>query len=232
MGLIDIKLNIIYEDNHLLVCHKPEGVLSQKDHTNDIDMVTLVNEYLVKKYNKPNNAYVGLVHRLDRRVSGVMVFCKTSKAANRLSEQIRNHQMKKRYLCISKGYFDGEKQLVSYLTKDDLKAKTSEEGKKCVLDYKVVDHFTIGDDKFSVCIIDLMTGRFNQIRMQMAEISHPIINDFKYGYKGKNYEDSLGLRCVELSFYHPITKELLTFKDIKENEEPKWRKYLEISRYE
>lgn len=232
MGLVNINLNIIYEDNHLLVCHKPEGVLSQKDHTSDIDMVTIIAKYLKEKYNKPNEAYVGLVHRLDRRVSGVMVFCKTSKAAKRISEQIQNHQMKKKYICVCKGFFEGEKRLVNFLTKDNIKAKSDERGKECVLTYRVVEHFKINEDLFTVCQINLETGRFNQIRMQMSLIGHPIINDFKYGYRGVNYDNSLGLRCVEITLYHPITKEKMVFSDVVENHNPKWREYMEKKRYE
>lgn len=206
------EIRIIYEDNHLLVCIKPEGVLSQKDETNGPDMLSLLKAYLKEKYAKVGDAYLGLIHRLDRRVSGVMVFCKTSKAASRLSEDIRKGNFKKKYICICSGYLDGEGILINNLKKENNKSIMDDDGKECKLGYKVINHFTLDKNDFSVVLIDLYSGRFNQIRKQMSLINHPLINDYKYGYKLDNYGDSLGLRCIEISLIHPTTKEQLTFK--------------------
>ena len=126
MGLIDkiyVKevnkyIDILYEDNHIIVCTKPEGILSQKDKTNDIDMLTIVKQYIKEKYNKPGDVYIGLVHRLDRPVGGIMVFAKTSKAASRLSEEIRNNTFHKTYLAVIEGTMAKEEKLEDYIIKD------------------------------------------------------------------------------------------------------------------
>lgn len=223
----NIIVNILYEDNHLLVVQKPEGVLSQKDSTNDCDMLTILKTYIKEKYNKPNDVYLGLVHRLDRRVSGVMVFCRTSKAASRISEDIRNKKFDKTYVAVCQGFFEGEGYLVNKLDKCDKEAIESKEGKESKLFYKVVNHFNIDNNVFTTVRIKLFTGKFNQIRKQMQIFGHPLINDFKYGYAGKNYDDSLGLKCVKLGFYHPITKDYLEFTALKQTND-NWTKYMEI----
>lgn len=212
-----IGLNILYEDNHIIVVVKEEGILSQGDYTNEDSMIEMIKEYLKVKYGKPGNVFVGLVHRLDRRVSGVMVFAKTSKAASRLSEAIRNHLFSKKYVAIVSGYLTGSRRLVNKLEKVDRLAVESVNGKESVLEYTVVDNFKINEHEFSVLDINLLTGRYNQIRKQLSIIGHPIVNDYKYGYNGENIEDAFGLRCYEISFPHPITKEILTFKSNFEN---------------
>lgn len=197
---------ILYEDNHLLVCIKPEGLLSQEDETKDLDMLTILKNYIKEEYQKTGNVYLGLVHRLDRRVSGVMVFAKTSKAASRLSEQIRSHSFNKKYLAFASGYLEGSNTLEDYLKKNDENEKLS------VLSYQVLDHLKLDDKIFSKVLVNLKTGRYNQIRKQFSMINHPLINDFKYGYRGKNYNDHLGLFCIEIGFNHPVTKEYLNFE--------------------
>ncbi len=236
---IDKHIEIIYEDNHLLVCTKPDGLLSQADHTGDDDMLSLLKEYLRKKYNKKGEAFLGLVHRLDRRVAGVMVFCKTSKAASRISEDIRNHKFHKVYLAVCAGEFSGSGELVNYLEKENGRAVERTCGKESRLLYKVINHFSLPDEgkkmaKFSVLKIELLTGKYNQIRKQMSLFSHPLINDFKYNYQGKKYGDTLGLRCIEIGFYHPITKEYMEFNvtsSISYQSNSLWTKYME-ERYE
>lgn len=233
MKSIDKKFNykdikILYEDNHLIVCIKPEGILSQEDSSKDPDMLTLLKEYIKDKYNKPGDVYLGLVHRLDRRVGGVMVFCKTSKAASRISKQIREGVFDKKYICVCCGKIEGTAVLENNLTKTfENIAIEDEEGKKCKLEYSVINHFKIDENDFSVLLVKLYTGRFNQIRKQMSIINHPLINDFKYGYRLPNYGDSLGLRCVEISFNHPITKERLVFKSQGIESNSSWVKYME-----
>lgn len=211
------NLNVLYEDNHLLVCEKFENVLSQKDITNDIDMTEIVSEYLVRKYNKPNRAYVGLIHRLDRRVSGVMVFAKTSKAAARLSEQVKNKEVTKRYLAFVLGNINDEGILKDKLCKDEKKhiAYVSANGKEAVLKYKKIKNITLDSREHSICEVELITGRYNQIRCQMAHHKHPLVNDIKYGYKG-NEKGQIGLYCYKMGIFHPITKQYLEF-EVKPN---------------
>lgn len=207
-----IGFKIFYEDNHIIVVEKNEGVLSQGDNSNDESILDKIKEYLRIKYNKPGNVYLGLVHRLDRRVSGIMVFAKTSKAASRLSEAIANHKFEKHYLAIVTGFLSGNGKLVNKLEKIDSRAVEINSGKESVLEYNVLKNFNIGDNKFSLLDINLITGRYNQIRKQLSIIGHPIVNDFKYGYRGINYDNSFGLRCYKLSFPHPITKDILSFE--------------------
>ena len=209
MKISDLK--VLYEDNHIIVIVKPKDVLSQKDNTNDIDILTIVKEYLKEKYQKPGNVYLGLVHRLDRRVGGVMVLAKTSKGASRLSEAIRNHEFIKKYYAICLGKVESGK-LINKLEKVDKVAKQSDNGKESILEYELIKTFKLDDADFSLVSVNLITGRFNQIRSQFALNNHPLINDYKYGYRGINYNDDIGLFCFYLSFPHPVTKEMMEFK--------------------
>ena len=205
------SLNILYEDNHLLVVEKFINVLSQKDNTNDIDMTEIVKEYLKKKYNKPGNVYVGLIHRLDRRVGGVMVFAKTSKAASRLSEDIRNHKFQKRYLALALGEVDSG-TMVDKIIKDEKTrlAKPSKDGKEAILNYQVINRILIGGAIHSYVKVELVTGRYNQIRFQFASRHHPLMNDYKYGYSLSRGEE-IGLWCYEVIFTHPTLKKEMKF---------------------
>lgn len=209
------NLNVIYEDNHIIVVQKYENVLSQKDITNDIDMLTIVKGYIKQKYNKPNEVYLGLVHRLDRRVGGLMVFAKTSKAAARLSLEIRERNISKKYLAIVLGKTKEYNYLEDYIIKEDKVSRIVDSeypnSQKAVLEYHTLQYFTFDDIDFSLIEVNLLTGRYNQIRSQLSCHSNPIINDFKYGYRGKNYNDQLGLWCYELSFKHPTKKEKMNF---------------------
>jgi len=212
------NLNILYEDNHIIVVEKPAGILSQADISNDLDMLSLIKTYIKKKYNKPGNVYLGLVHRLDRNVGGVMVFAKTSKAASRLSEQVRNKKFKKEYICIVRGILDNKKgHLENYLIKDTKLNKssvtTSKLGKLAILDYEVKT-----EDKnknLSLLHIDLKTGRHHQIRVQLSNYGYPIYGDKKYDNTSNTNE--LYLYSYKLSFYHPTTKEYLTFTNYPKN---------------
>lgn len=215
-----MSLEILYEDNHLIVCIKPVGILSQEDHTKDMDMLTLLKHYIKDKYNKPGNVYLGLVHRLDRMTGGVMVFAKTSKAASRLNEQIKNHEFVKKYYALVNGVLNESGHLENYLFKDEDEVKSyvgnKNSGKIAILDYqvlKVQDNNTLVD-------ISLKTGRHHQIRVQFSHINHPLVGDRLYGNDDKN---NLMLYAYSLSFYHPITKELLEFKKIPTYD--KWQKY-------
>ena len=202
-----IKLNILYEDNHIIVVFKPAGILSQADKTGDDDMLTLIKKYIKEKYNKPGNVYLGLVHRLDRQVSGIMVFAKTSKAASRLSEEIRNNKMHKKYRAIIHGYLDKkEGTLINRIEKLDNKKVLIDtpSGKEAILNYKVIKE----KNNLSLVDIDLVTGRYHQIRIQFASINHSLLGDYLYNKMDTN---NLALVSYSLSFIHPTTKEKMSF---------------------
>lgn len=199
-------LEILYEDNHIIVVVKPFNILSQSDDTKDIDMLTLIKSYLKEKYNKPGNVYLGLIHRLDRPTGGIMVFAKTSKAASRLSEQIRLNLFTKKYLAIVSGYFDEKTGVFEdyILKKEDNSSVISNLGKYAKLEYEVLKE----KSKLSLVNILLHTGRHHQIRVQFASRNHPLYGDQRYG---KSSKKQLALFAYYLSFNHPVTKEKLEF---------------------
>lgn len=203
------KLEILYEDNHIIVVYKPSNILSQSDITGDIDMLTLIKEYIKEKYNKPGNVYLGLVHRLDRPVQGVMVFAKTSKAASRLTKQIQNHEFNKQYLAIINGNLIEKKgEFCDYLLKQEngnTIVTNSEEGKKSILKYEVIKEI----ENKSLVKIELITGRHHQIRVQFASRGYPLVGDQRYG---KQDNKQICLCSYYLSFIHPTTKEKLVFE--------------------
>ena len=201
-----VMINILYEDNHLLVVEKKVGVLSQSDGTNTPDMLTILKEYIKEKYNKPGNVYLGLVHRLDKNVGGVMVFAKTSKAARRLSETIRNREFKKTYLAVCKGILDSNGKYQDYLKRVEYRSEVSnsKDGKLASLNYQVL----ATKDNNTLVKINLETGRHHQIRVQFSYHNHPLLGDEKYGSKGKY---PLALFAYKLEFTHPTTKEKLSF---------------------
>ena len=200
-------INILYEDNHLLVVEKPVGVLSQADSSNTPDMLTELKKYIKEKYKKPGNVYIGLVHRLDKDVGGVMAFAKTSKAASRLSDQIRNKKFKKTYLAICEGIIKTDGKYEDYIKREEYRSKISnkEEGKLALLTYKVIGT----KENTSLVKINLETGRHHQIRVQFSYHYHPLLGDNKYGKKGKY---PLALYAYKLCFNHPVTKEELSFE--------------------
>lgn len=204
-----MNLNILYEDNHIIVCVKPVGVLSQEDHTKDPDMLSILKEYIKAKYKKEGNVFLGLVMRLDRMTSGVMVFARTSKAASRISEQIRNGEVLKKYVAVVQGKVNEHGTLKDYLIKDEKLIKsfvtTKELGKLAVLDYKLVGY----KDNLSVVDVLLHTGRHHQIRVQFSNMGNPLYGDKLYGGIGDNH---MHLHAYYLSFIHPVTKEPMKFK--------------------
>ncbi len=203
------NINIIYEDNHLLVVEKPINIPTQEDDSKDKDLLTILKEYLKEKYKKPGNVYLGLVHRLDRPVGGVMVFAKTSKCASRLSEQIRSKKFNKIYNAIVLNKINESGKLIDNLLKDTKNniVKVDKNGKLSVLNYKKIK--TI--DNFNLIEIKLETGRSHQIRVQMAHNGNPLFGDQKYN-KDSKVGEQLALFAKKLEFYHPITNELLTFE--------------------
>lgn len=201
------NLKILYEDNHLIVVVKPVNVLSQADNTKDEDMLTIIKKYLKEKYQKPGNVYLGLVHRLDRPVGGVMVFAKTSKAASRLSQSMQKGEFHKSYLAIVHGHLPKkEDTLVDYLEKtaDKKVLLNTENGKKAILHYEVLEE----KDNLSLVKIKLKTGRYHQIRVQFSSRGYPLYGDNLYGMQDK---EQIALWAYQLSFPHPVSKEILTF---------------------
>ena len=213
------NLKILYEDNHIIVVEKIPNIPSQADKTGDIDMLTIVKQYIKDKYEKPGNVYLGLVHRLDRPVGGVMVFAKTSKAASRLSEQVRLKKLKKKYLAVVDGKLQNSKgTLEDYLYKDErnnisrVVKSTKKNAKKAILDYEVITYNEKKD--LSLLKVNLHTGRHHQIRVQLSNFGHSIFGDQKYGTRGRGKQ--IALWAYELTIKHPITKEEMTFKDLPE----------------
>ncbi len=218
------NLNVIYEDNHIIVVVKPQNVPSQADESKDEDMLSLVKAYIKEKYNKPGEAFVGLVHRLDRPTGGIMVFARTSKAANRLSEQIKNGEFVKTYYCVTEGIpkeLDGH--IVNYLKKVDNIVKIvpmSETGaKRAETIYNVLQT----NGKNALIKVNILTGRSHQIRVQMANLNAPIYGDGKYG-KVNKLTNHLALWAGELSFKHPTKDETLYFKVYPPEEKP-WTEF-------
>ena len=203
------KLNIVYEDNHLLVVEKPSNIPVQEDSSKDIDMLTILKEYRKVNENKPGEAFIGLVHRLDRPVSGIMVFAKTSKAASRLSDQISQNNFHKTYLAVIEGTLPPQGKFEDYLIKNEKENKsyvtTKEKGKYSCLEYQVLST----KDNLSLVEINLITGRSHQIRLQFSSRNHPLIGDSKYGNNPNNID--IALFAKSITFNHPTTKEELTF---------------------
>ncbi len=209
-----IEPKIIYEDNHIIVVIKPQNISVQADDSKDMDMLTIIKDFIKERDNKPGNVYLGLVHRLDRPTGGVMVFAKTSKAASRLSKELKDKQLKKKYLCV----VCGRPQIVSnrlttYLKKDSktntvrIAPQLEEGAKEAILEYSLIET----KNNLSLISVDLITGRSHQIRVQMsAQLNTPIYADFKYG--DRQHAGNLALWAFELSFVHPVTKENMRFK--------------------
>ncbi|MEX2478674.1 MAG: RluA family pseudouridine synthase [Gracilimonas sp.] len=216
------NIPIIYEDNHLLVIDKPAGVLSQEDHTGDPDVLNLCKQYIKKKYNKPGDVFLGLVHRLDRPVSGVMVLARTSKAASRLSYQIRKRTISKTYWALVEGQAPVYGEFVHFLEKDNrsntVKAFKSPKGKAKESRLKFI---TIKQNaNFSVIEVDLITGRPHQIRVQFAKEGHPLWGDHKYGNPKNRGNQDIALRSVKMEIEHPTKKELMILKAPKPTGKP------------
>ena len=216
-------VKVIYEDNHLLVVEKPVNILSQGDNTNDDDMVNLLKKYLKEKYNKPGNVFVGLVHRLDRPVGGCMVFAKTSKAASRLSEQVRNKSFKKPYRAVIHGNMNKkEDNLLDYLYKNkktnmvSVVSKNTKDAKDARLSYETLD----SQKGFSLVQIDLKTGRPHQIRVQFASRKHPLFGDQRYGQHLNKVGQQIALWSYKIEIVHPTTKEKMEFVCDVPNEYP------------
>jgi len=203
---------IIFIDNHLIAVTKPAGLLTQPDRNTDESLIDQTRQWIKEKYNKPNNIFLGLVHRLDRNVSGVVLFARTSKAASRLSKQFREGTPKKHYRAIVLGKLKEEHTtLVHYLRKEkSLRAtvfpRETPTAKRSELSYEVINSL----EKKSLLEVSLSTGRFHQIRAQMAFIGHPIIGDVKYGAPEPLPNQEIALYAYKLVFSHPVSNEEIT----------------------
>ncbi len=218
---------ILYEDNHILVVLKEQNIASCPDETGDENMLDLLKEYIRTKYDKKGNVYLGLVHRLDRPTGGVMVFAKTSKAASRLSEQMKSGDFEKRYLAVLNGKPHEESgRLTNWLKKNTvnntvyLSTQGTDGAKLAVLDYWVLEE----KGPYVLADIKLHTGRSHQIRVQMAGIAHPVYGDVRYG-EGRAQKGKLALWAYSLSFTHPVLKERMRFMAEPPREEIPWNAF-------
>lgn len=200
---------ILFEDNHLIAVNKKPSEIVQGDKTGDIPLSEIVKEYLKKKYDKPGNVFVGVIHRIDRPVSGVLLLAKTSKALSRMSEDFREKEVQKTYWAVVKNKPPQDAgTLVNYLIKDEKtnKSKAFDKevngSKRCELDYKIIAK----SDNYFLLEIDPKTGRHHQIRVQLAKIGCPIRGDIKYGFDRTNKDASIHLHARKIAFNHPTTK--------------------------
>lgn len=208
-------MEIVYEDNHILVVNKKAGEIVQGDKTGDTPLSEKLKEFLKKKYNKPGNVFCGVVHRIDRPVSGLLVFAKTSKALTRLNDMLRKGEIHKSYLALVEGIPENPSgRLENYLVSDGRINKTfisspdNPEAKKSILEYSVLK----AGDRYSLLKVDLITGRKHQIRAQLSAMGHPIKGDLKYGARRSNPDGGISLQSASLSFVHPVSKAPLSFQ--------------------
>ena len=206
------NIQILYEDNHLLIVNKRPGDIIQGDKTGDIPLSEIAKTYIARKYNKPGAVFLGVVHRLDRPTSGIVVFTRTSKALSRLNKLFQERKTKKTYWALVKNQPPKQHdELIHYLKRNTKQnksyahSKEIPESKKAILEYRVVKKL----DAFHLLEINLKTGRHHQIRVQLAAIGCPIKGDLKYGYNRSNPDGGISLHARKLSFVHPVKKELI-----------------------
>ena len=205
-------MTVVYEDNHIIVVNKTSSEIVQGDKTGDTSLSETVKSYLKEKYNKPGNVFIGVTHRLDRPVSGLVVFAKTGKALARLNEMFRNGDVKKTYWAIVKECpKETEGELVHYLVRNEKQNKSYaydkevKNSKKAILHYKLIGH----SQNYYLLEVDLKTGRHHQIRCQLAKMGCPIKGDLKYGAQRSNPDGSICLHARMVKFMHPVSKELI-----------------------
>ena len=226
-----MHINVLYEDNHLLIVEKPVNIAVQEDASKDMDLLNMLKSYIKEKYNKPGDVYLGLVHRLDRPVGGVMVFARTSKAASRLSNELRKQQIYRKYKAIIRGTLSNKQgELVDYLYKDRKKnlvsvvSSKNKGGKKAILEYKVLSK----KDNLSMLEVELKTGRSHQIRVQLANQGTPLYGDQKYGEHVNKHGQQIALWASSLSVKHPTKDEMITVESEPPKEYP-WAEFTHTS---
>ena len=207
------NLQVLFEDNHIIIVNKRSGDITQGDKTGDKPLSDVVKNYIKRKFNKPGNVYLGVVHRLDRPTSGVIIFARTSKALERLNKMLREKKINKTYWAIVKGCPKKEKDtLINFLKKNPKKNKSSvyqheiSGAKRAVLHYQVIQKL----DNYTLLEIDLETGRHHQIRNQLSAIGFPIKGDLKYGFNRSNKDGSIHLHARKIEFIHPVSKEQIS----------------------
>ena len=205
-------MTVVYEDNHIIIVNKTASEIVQGDKTGDVPLSETVKQYLKEKYHKPGNVFIGVTHRLDRPVNGLVVFAKTSKALSRLNEMFKNSEVKKTYWAIVKQTpAETEGELVNYLVRNEKQNKsyaydTEKPGsKKAILHYRLIAR----SDNYSLLEVDLKTGRHHQIRCQLAKMGCPIKGDLKYGFPRSNPDGSICLHARRVRYVHPVSKELI-----------------------
>ena len=208
-------MTVVYEDNHIIVVNKTASEIVQADKTGDTPLSETVKQYLKEKYQKPGNVFLGVTHRLDRPVSGLVIFAKTSKALTRLNEMFRAGEVKKTYWAVVKNApKESEGELVHFLVRNEKQNKSYAydkevpNSKKAVLDYRLIGR----SDNYYLLEVDLKTGRHHQIRCQLAKMGCPIKGDLKYGSPRSNPDGSICLHARRLRFVHPVSKELIELK--------------------
>lgn len=205
-------MQVVYEDNHIIIVFKQSGEIVQGDKTGDRPLSETVKEYIKAKYHKPGNVFLGVVHRLDRPVAGLVVFARTSKALARLNEMFRKGDIHKTYWAITKNMpKEPQATLTNWIVRNERQNKSYAydrevpDSKKALLSYRVIGH----TDHYHLLEIHLMTGRHHQIRCQLAHIGCPIKGDLKYGAQRSNPDGSISLLSHEMTFVHPVSKETI-----------------------
>lgn len=220
-----MNLNILYEDNHLIAVCKKAGDIVQGDKTEDKPLVEFVKDYIKKKYNKPGDVYLGVIHRIDRPVGGVIIFARTSKSLTRMNQKFQDKTMQKTYWAIVENTLpDEEGRLTHYLKKNEVKNKSRaydkevKGSKKSEIDYKLMGR----SKNYFYVEINPLTGRHHQIRVQLSTIGCPIKGDVKYNGHRTNRDGSIHLFARSLSFEHPVTKEPITITARPPKDDPLW----------
>lgn len=216
---------IVFEDNHLIIINKKVGQLVQEDKTGDEALIDSVKNFIKERDQKPGNVFVGLVHRIDRPTSGLVIYAKTSKALTRITKMIKDREVKKTYWAIvSKGDIPQSQKLVNYLKKNEKNNRTSvfikptEGAKEAILTYNIIKTL----DNYLLLEIDLETGRHHQIRAQLSKIGVPIRGDLKYGAPRSNPDGGISLHARKLEFIHPVTKEKVEVTAPLPKSDPIW----------
>ncbi len=204
------NLQVLFEDNHIIIVNKRSGDISQGDKTGDKPLSDVVKAYIKEKYNKEGNVFLGVVHRLDRPTSGVIIFARTSKALERLNKMLRDKKIDKTYWAVVKNVPRKEKDtLINYLKKNPKNNKSSVFAKEITGSKRAILHYAVIKklDNYSLIEVDLETGRHHQIRAQLSAIGSPIKGDLKYGFNRSNKDGSIHLHARKIEFIHPVSKE-------------------------